>query len=949
MPREPLAPVPQKVTPQSYTLQGVVKDASTGEPLPGAYIKVRGTLSGTVSDAQGQFRLSVMGTPPFTLEVSFIGYETVSIQTTPGIKAEILLQEAGISLNEIVISASRVPEAVLHAPVTISRVAAKEIQYNAAINLPQQLATQKNVDVNYHSIAFPVLNLRGLGGPRNPRVVQRVDGVEMTSPLLGFPIGTLALPPEIDLEAVEVTSGPTSALYGPNAVNGFLEAYTRSPRNYPGLAVWSRVGVNHIASDTTPQPYFSLSARYAHTWGERFSIKVVGEAVRATDWLARDFSDKGSYAKASGIYAIPGPQNPGYDGHNTYGDEIRLSTLDVRSLAQFIFGIQDTFYFARTGYRDEDIISPAISYQRFSAYAQYFLTDRLELLWRSSVGQGNTAYLAGGRYGIRNALLHTHKIELRSPEFFLRTYGSWENSGQSYSADLTGLFLNYWAKPDTVWFASYLEGYSLYRDHRAARIYADTSTQFTDPNIPIFLEMVLGGNFRGPFRPRPEPGTPAFREAFQQVTTTYSPVLKGSGVRSISSFYHTEAQYDLSKYTRRWAELLIGGHVRLHRVYSGGTFFVDYDGPIWMWEQGAFLQASRWFFNQRVRLLASIRYDKNQFFRGVFTPRVGGLVALGKEKKHTLRVSYQTGLRMPSLEEQFIALDNSFTILSLGGSPVARKIYELDRFAFRKSEVNEYQRAARGVTDSSALAALAAQYLRNYTLEPLRPERIQNAEVGFRLQLLSGLYLDAEAALSRYTDFIAYARFVSGRRIYEPGTVRPLGVANVDPSTYEGLRNLADPQKTYEYSTLINYPTIIYAQYASVGIEYALSSKVFWRGSYSYATLLENLSQSSDYMPAFNTPKHRVGSTVYISRIGRWGGSLSYRWTDAFEMNGVFNGRVPAVQWFDAQISYKVPKWKTQFRIGGQNILNFRYIQFPGGPRIGGLYYFQVMYDPFLP
>jgi hypothetical protein len=53
-----------------------VRDATTGEGLPGAYIKVKGTLAGVVSGADGRFQLSVIGSNlPLILEVSYIGYE----------------------------------------------------------------------------------------------------------------------------------------------------------------------------------------------------------------------------------------------------------------------------------------------------------------------------------------------------------------------------------------------------------------------------------------------------------------------------------------------------------------------------------------------------------------------------------------------------------------------------------------------------------------------------------------------------------------------------------------------------------------------------------------------------------------------------------------------------------------------------------------------------------
>ncbi len=57
------------------TITGVVKDAKTGETLPGANIKVSRKAVGTNTDFDGEFSLKVTDNPPFTLEISMLGYK----------------------------------------------------------------------------------------------------------------------------------------------------------------------------------------------------------------------------------------------------------------------------------------------------------------------------------------------------------------------------------------------------------------------------------------------------------------------------------------------------------------------------------------------------------------------------------------------------------------------------------------------------------------------------------------------------------------------------------------------------------------------------------------------------------------------------------------------------------------------------------------------------------
>ena len=63
------------------TITGKIQDASNGEALAGAAVKVAGTAKGSVANMDGQFDLKLdAGT--YTLEISFIGYEKKTVSTT---------------------------------------------------------------------------------------------------------------------------------------------------------------------------------------------------------------------------------------------------------------------------------------------------------------------------------------------------------------------------------------------------------------------------------------------------------------------------------------------------------------------------------------------------------------------------------------------------------------------------------------------------------------------------------------------------------------------------------------------------------------------------------------------------------------------------------------------------------------------------------------------------
>ena len=53
-------------------------------------------------------------------------------------------------------------------------------------------------------------------------------------------------------------------------------------------------------------------------------------------------------------------------------------------------------------------------------------------------------------------------------------------------------------------------------------------------------------------------------------------------------------------------------------------------------------------------------------------------------------------------------------------------------------------------------------------------------------------------------------------------------------------------------------------------------------------------------------------------------------------------GAIAAYNTFDAQVTYKIPKVKSNIKVGAANLLNKRYLQYAGGPTIGGLYYAAI-------
>lgn len=109
------------------TIKGKVTDDS-GQPLPGANIIIVGTSTGTMTDFDGNYTLNASQAPPFTLQVSSVGFETQTKEVTSNNQTVNFTLKEGSELDAIIVSASRTPERIFESPVTVERFGLKEIK-----------------------------------------------------------------------------------------------------------------------------------------------------------------------------------------------------------------------------------------------------------------------------------------------------------------------------------------------------------------------------------------------------------------------------------------------------------------------------------------------------------------------------------------------------------------------------------------------------------------------------------------------------------------------------------------------------------------------------------------------------------------------------------------------------------------------------------------------------
>ena len=94
------------------TITGTVVDDVSNQPIPSANVIIVGTSEGTVTDFDGNFSLTTDQTPPFTIQVSSVGFTSTDAEVTSNNQTVNIVLAEGTSLDEVVISASRTPERI---------------------------------------------------------------------------------------------------------------------------------------------------------------------------------------------------------------------------------------------------------------------------------------------------------------------------------------------------------------------------------------------------------------------------------------------------------------------------------------------------------------------------------------------------------------------------------------------------------------------------------------------------------------------------------------------------------------------------------------------------------------------------------------------------------------------------------------------------------------------
>ena len=899
----------------AQNIEGVVRD-DQGETVIGASVLIKGSKNGTATDFDGRFSLQHNGDFPVVLEVSYLGYQTVESEVkAPNSKLKFKLKPDKNLLEEVDLVEQRLSEKQKESALTVEAMDALAIKETPSVSFYEGLGNLKGVDLTSASIGFKVINTRGFNSTSPVRSLQIIDGVDNQSPGLNFSLGNFLGSSELDVLNVDIIAGASTAFYGPNAFNGVISMQTKNPYDFKGLTASVKVGERGLSE-------------YAVRWADAFKNKAGRETfgykiniyyLQADDWRAENYSsvDESNFAKVP----TPAGNLGGYDAVNIYGDELDFDDggdyLNHPGLGRF----------HRGGVREVDLVDYNTENLKFNTALHYRFNDDLELSYSFNYGSGTTVYQGDNRYSLKDIQFFQNRFELsKKNKFFIRAYATHEDAGNSYDGYFTALLMEESLIEDGSFEGSYralwrqnnfeiknLPGYpdeslpeAEFRRQMAVLV-AENQELFTSYHEDIRNNLNLG--FYGDSL---TPGTPEFNAKFNSITSQYLNQ-GGSKIYDKSALYHVHGEYIFDE--TKIGQFRLGANGRLYTPDSRGTIFSDSAGTVITNQEFGVYGGWTKTFKERFKLNLSARVDKNQNFDYLFSPAVS--FVFQQNELATWRFSVSSAVRNPTLADQYLYYNTGRAIL-VGNVSGYDSVVTVDEFQ-----------------DFNALApAVKANYEFDYfNIDPIKPERAQTIEAGYRNTLFNSLFVDLNYYYTWYQNFIGYDVVV---KFDDAGVPRfpPLwGISNID---------------ILRVST--NAREEVTTQGLSVGLNYYFWDKYILSGNYTWTVL--NTQVTDPIVPAYNTPENKfnIGLSGRNYKIGNQavaGFNVTYKWIQGFRFEGSpqFTGNIDSYYLLDAQVSLEQRKWNLLFKLGCSNVTNNQVYQVYGGPRVGRLAYFSILYN----
>ncbi|SHO61964.1 TonB-linked SusC/RagA family outer membrane protein [Algoriphagus zhangzhouensis] len=341
---------------QTREVSGVVISGEDNFPLPGVSILVKGTTTGTVTDVDGNFNITVNSDNP-VLVFSFIGFMTQEVEVGARTTLDITLAPDTKSLEEVVVVGygEQKKETITGSVATVK---GKELTKSPALNLSNSIAGRMAGVVAVNRSGEPGyddsgIRIRGSNTLGNNDALVVIDGIPARA-------GGLSRLNPNDIESISVLKDASAAIYGSRAANGVILVTTkRGTTGKPELTFQ----MNQGWAQPTVIPKLADAAQYAEMLND---LDIY--ALPVDEWGAANDA-----YKQSGVYTRPdgqvrnAPYTPDelelykngsdpwfYPNTDWYGETLKTWSPQSRYNLQLVGGSENVKYLTSLGYQNQD-------------------------------------------------------------------------------------------------------------------------------------------------------------------------------------------------------------------------------------------------------------------------------------------------------------------------------------------------------------------------------------------------------------------------------------------------------------------------------------------------------------------------------------------------------------------------------------------------------------------
>lgn len=279
---------------QDRTVTGRVTSSEDGSAIPGVNVVLKGTTSGTVTDSEGRYSISIPSGGG-TLVFSFIGLQTQEIETGDRSQVNVALVSDATQLSDVIVTATGIKREVRSLGYGVERIGGDKVTQVSEPD-PLRALSGKIAGVNIIGSSGAAgsatrITIRGsssLLGATQPLIV--VDGIpydNSTNAVFGQLTGGGAYGSRIqdidpnNIASINVLKGAAaSALYGTRGANGVIVITTKTGGSSPSkkgleIAVNSSVAFEQISNLPDYQNTYGTGVNFAYqqvngSWGEPF-------------------------------------------------------------------------------------------------------------------------------------------------------------------------------------------------------------------------------------------------------------------------------------------------------------------------------------------------------------------------------------------------------------------------------------------------------------------------------------------------------------------------------------------------------------------------------------------------------------------------------------------------------------------------------------------------------